>query len=180
MSPGSTIQGLRERESANCGVLAAQLYLFMALAFLPVGAVGQAQSGATPASPPNGNTVSQSSTSQSSTPPVAGENKDLPEITTHQETDTTFKVNVNLVVVRVVVRDGQGHAVGTLKKEDFQLFDDGKPQTIARFAVEKTENRLPAVTPGGPGQTPGKLEAPERYVAYFFDDLHLPFSEVTT
>src|SRR5205823_11100412 len=83
------------------------------------------------------------SSAESATAPTTGENKNAAEITTRQDTDTTFKVSVNLVVVRVVVRDSQGRAVGTLKKEDFQLLDNGKPQTIARFALEQTANSLP-------------------------------------
>src|SRR4051794_8607100 len=48
-----------------------------------------------------------------------------------------FKARVDLVAVPVVVRDRQGKAIGTLTKEDFQLFDRGKPQFIARFSMEK-------------------------------------------
>src|SRR5208283_6159488 len=60
-----------------------------------------------------------------------------PEITSH-ETTATFKVNVRLVQLRVVVRDLHGKAIGTLHKEDFRLFDDGKPQVITKFDLEKT------------------------------------------
>src|SRR6266446_10334072 len=42
------------------------------------------------------------------------------ELASHDE-PTTFKVNVKLVVVRAVVRDSQGRAVGNLHKEDFQV-----------------------------------------------------------
>jgi len=35
------------------------------------------------------------------------------------------------------VRDHDGHAVANLEKQDFQLFDDGKPVEIAGFSVEK-------------------------------------------
>jgi hypothetical protein len=31
-----------------------------------------------------------------------------------------------------------GQAIGTLKKEDFELFDKGKPQSIAKFSIEKS------------------------------------------
>ena len=56
------------------------------------------------------------------------------EVSSH-DAPATFKVRVNLVLVRVVVRDAQGNVVGNLLKEDFQLFDRGKPQFIARFSV---------------------------------------------
>src|SRR5579863_8141635 len=59
------------------------------------------------------------------------------EIASSNETKTTFSTRVNLVVVPVVVRDRKGRAIGTLTKEDFQLFDKGKLQTITRFSVEK-------------------------------------------
>src|SRR5271170_7942547 len=61
---------------------------------------------------------------------------------TQRDAPFTFSTGVNLVLVPVVVRDRQGHAIGTLKKEDFQLFDKGKPQTISRFSVEKPGDRV--------------------------------------
>ena len=60
-----------------------------------------------------------------------------PEVTT-KEAAVTFKSASNLVPVPVVVRDNKGHAIGTLSKDDFQLFDNGKPQVISRFTIEKT------------------------------------------
>ena len=64
-------------------------------------------------------------------------------------TPARIVVNVNRAFVPVVVRDKQGHAVGDLKKEDFQVFDNGKPQVISGFTVEKRE-----VTESAPGETP--------------------------
>jgi hypothetical protein len=49
---------------------------------------------------------------------------------------TRLKVTSNLVVVRVVVRDGTGKPVKGLQKEDFRLFNSGKEQPIAQFEVE--------------------------------------------
>src|SRR5579862_506666 len=68
----------------------------------------------------------------------AGQQSQTAEVSQH-DTPFTFTTSVNLVPVPVVVRDAQGHAIGTLKKEDFQLFDRGKPQEILKFSVEKAE-----------------------------------------
>ena len=59
-----------------------------------------------------------------------------PEMATRDEA-VTFKTESNLVLVPVVVRDRQGHAVGNLTKDDFQLFDKGKRQEITKFSVQK-------------------------------------------
>jgi VWFA-related protein len=111
-------------------------------------------------------------------PPLQQPDKNVPELSA-QDTSTTFKVRVNLVEVRVVVRDAQGHAVGTLKQEDFQLFDNGKPQIITRFSVEQAGAKPPVIKeeglPEGPGPT---MVLPKRYIAYVFDDLHLQFGDL--
>jgi len=46
---------------------------------------------------------------------------------------TTFKVDVKLVSVFVNVTDRNGAFVGGLKREDFAVFEDGRPQEIALF-----------------------------------------------
>ena len=105
------------------------------------------------------------------------------EMSSH-DTPAAFKSRVNLVLVPVVVRDAQGRAVGSLKQEDFQLFDKGKPQVISKFSVEKSET--PAITEQAkaaakqPGETvaPVAPVAPERFVAYLFDDIHLVFADL--
>jgi VWFA-related protein len=99
------------------------------------------------------------------------------EIISH---DTPFKVRVNLVVVRVVVRDAAGKAVTNLKKEDFQLADNRKPQMISSFSVETPASHVPTVkadTEAGPTPSQGTQvnapELPQRFVTLFFDDIHL-------
>lgn len=46
---------------------------------------------------------------------------------------TTFKVDVKLVNVFVNVTDKNGAIVGGLNKDDFAIFEDGRPQQIALF-----------------------------------------------
>jgi Ca-activated chloride channel family protein len=50
--------------------------------------------------------------------------------------NTTFKVNVKLVNVFTTVTNSGGAPVSDLKEEDFQVFEDGKPQKIAVFHRE--------------------------------------------
>ena len=110
------------------------------------------------------------------------------EIASHDE-PTTFKVNVKLVVVRAVVRDSQGHAVGNLQKEDFQVFDKGKPQVITQFEVEqpgaltakarqKSDENSSLERSGDTPSNAGNVVLPERFVAYAFDDVHLQFGDL--
>jgi VWFA-related protein len=44
-----------------------------------------------------------------------------------------FRSNVRVVLVDVVVTNGKDEPVTGLPKQDFQLFEDGKPQTLASF-----------------------------------------------
>ena len=50
---------------------------------------------------------------------------------------TTFKVDVDLVLVEVGVHDDHGHAVGDLTQRDFRVFEDGKEQQILAFSHEE-------------------------------------------
>ena len=45
--------------------------------------------------------------------------------------------NVNIVSVDVVVRDSSGNIVRGLKKEDFTVLEDGKPQKIENFSFQE-------------------------------------------
>jgi VWFA-related protein len=108
--------------------------------------------------------------------------KPAAETAIHDE-PAMFKARVNLVMVPVVVRDRQGKAVGNLKQEDFQLFDKGKPQYIARFSMERAAGRLnkagaaPAVNPDKPPEEK-PVDLPDRFIAYLFDDVHMKFGDL--
>ncbi|HKE24541.1 MAG TPA: VWA domain-containing protein [Bryobacteraceae bacterium] len=90
----------------------------------------------------------------------------------------TFQTHVNLVMVPVVVRDKNGRAVGHLEKNDFLLFDKGKPQQISRFTVEKWDlnGLVTEAKETAPGEGSDKLppaNMPDRFVGYLFDDVHV-------
>jgi len=100
------------------------------------------------------------------------------EIVSHDEA-ATFKVNVKLVLVRVVVRDAQGRAIGNLHKEDFRLFDNRKPQIITHFAVERPGTQVAKERQTADASGVDKLPSvPERYIAFVFDDIHLTFGDL--
>jgi VWFA-related protein len=92
---------------------------------------------------------------------------------------------VNLVPVRVVVRDGNGNAIANLHREDFQLFEDGKPQIVSNFTVEAlasfsgaanaSESAAGSTAPAPPRA--GFLP-PARFVALLFDDPHLNLQDL--
>jgi VWFA-related protein len=56
--------------------------------------------------------------------------------------DVTFKVESKLVVVNVAVKDKSGNPVTDLKKEDFEILEDGKPQAIGVFELQKLAGDL--------------------------------------
>src|SRR5258708_2763283 len=94
------------------------------------------------------------------------------EVSTH-DNPATFRVRVNLVLVRVVVRDSQGKVITGLKKEDFQLSDNRKPQVISTFSVETPEShKVAPSTPAEPAaEADGDVSAHAAEVSYYQADL---------
>jgi VWFA-related protein len=111
-------------------------------------------------------------------------NADSSEVST-RDTPPTFKVRVNLVLVRVVVRNSAGKVVTNLKKEDFQLSDNRKPQVISTFSVETPDSHK--VTPTTPpsdadpnspaAPSPAIAALPQRFVGVVFDDLNMEMAD---
>jgi VWFA-related protein len=58
---------------------------------------------------------------------------------------TTFHASVRRVLVDVVVTNGQDQPVTGLPKEDFQVFEDGKPQPLASFDEHAGLPDMPAI-----------------------------------
>src|SRR6202162_6711192 len=51
----------------------------------------------------------------------------------------TFKAETELVLVNVTVRDKNGNPVRDLKREDFTVLEDNKPQKVISFDLENTD-----------------------------------------
>jgi VWFA-related protein len=110
-----------------------------------------------------------------------------PEVQTRESSPNfSLRVERNLVVVRVVARDSAGKLRGDLSQNDFLLFDNGKPQTIMHFAVEhafpEASAGTPPALPPQPGAPPGegveRSPKPLRYLALYFDDVHMDFDQI--
>jgi len=114
-------------------------------------------------------------------PAAVSQNQEAPEIKSEETVPTfTLRAQRNEVLLRVVVRDANGNAVGGLTKDDFRLSDNGKPQSVTAFSVEHYKATA-AGEPPAPPATTAKPAAPseaapvpalaQRYVAFYFDDL---------
>lgn len=153
-------------------------FLLLALATLTTPLLAQ-----TPASPTPAPQSPEKQPASEPAKPQAPQSNENAEVSS-RDTAPTFKVRVNLVLVRVVVRDQQGHVVPNLHKEDFQLFDNRKPQTISVFSAETPESHVVAAMvpadpsePAVPGAAAAAASLPQRFVSVVFDDQHLEMSD---
>jgi VWFA-related protein len=94
-----------------------------------------------------------------------------------------FRVQIDAVTMDVVVKDSQGRFVPDLKKDEFEIFEDGVKQEIASMTMShggRVTNVLEAAPPPPPE---GLVLPPVRRVTdtsgriflFFVDDLHLQF-----
>jgi len=73
----------------------------------------------------------------------------LPSATAQQQQPFTIRVDTQLVVETVVVKDKDGKNLEGLTDKDFTVTEDGVPQTISVFQFEKLEDTpAPAPSPG--------------------------------
>ncbi len=85
--------------------------------------------------------------------PALGAQTVAPTLQKNSARDYTFKVNSDLVLVNLVARDKKGDLVRGLKREDFTVLEDNKPQTITGFDFENTEGVTETLTSGPAQQT---------------------------
>ena len=160
-SPCSSISGVRVHPQSairRSSILGACGIVF--IAFLALEDVAASAQSATPTS----------ATSTSSSVSISQQHNQ-PEVVSHET--TTFKVRVNQVLLRVVVRDSHGNAVGNLSRDAFQVLDNGKPQPITSFSLTGSGAGQFSTGKKPEPEESAKVDAPQRYVAYVFDDLHV-------
>jgi VWFA-related protein len=95
----------------------------------------------------------------------------------------TFKVQVDLVTNDVIVRDEKGNFIPDLKKEDFEVLEDGVKQDIASMTVVTGGRVTNVLAPPPPPPPEGIILPPTRpkndvsgrIFLFFVDDLHLQF-----
>jgi VWFA-related protein len=109
-----------------------------------------------------------------------------------QATDYTFRVQTELVLVNVTVRDKNGNFVRGLKPQDFTILEDNKPQKVDSFDVEDIDavatqdvaqamplpsplsqpaNKAGAVPPAASAQNASKDQFKDRRIIVLFFDL---------
>ncbi|MCU1384852.1 MAG: VWFA-related Acidobacterial domain protein [Acidobacteria bacterium] len=100
-----------------------------------------------------------------------------------QAPSATFKVQVDLVTNDIIVRDEKGNFIPDLKKEEFEIYEDGVKQDISSMTVV-TGGRVTNVLAPPPPPPPEGIVLPPtrprndvsgRIFLFFVDDLHLQF-----
>ena len=71
----------------------------------------------------------------------------------NQQEVPTFRVQIDAVTMDVIARDEQGRFIADLKKEDFEIYEDGVKQEIASMTMShggRVTNLLEAPPPPAP------------------------------
>jgi VWFA-related protein len=97
-----------------------------------------------------------------------------------QAQQPTFKLRVDYVEVDVVITDRQGNLVKDLTKDDFQVSEDGKAQTITTFThvdipIERADRPLYTSVPFEPDVRTNEKPFDGRVYVMVIDDLHTNF-----
>jgi VWFA-related protein len=107
--------------------------------------------------------------------PVAAQNSRGRTVAEQQ--DTPIRLRSDLVEVRAVVTDRQGKPVKNLRKEDFEIIENGKAQEITFFSAESLgDGKAPVATVPQTAADKPVVKAskpPERTIVFFVDTLHI-------
>ena len=73
----------------------------------------------------------------------------------------TFRTTSDLVLVDVVARDKSGNLIRDLKQSDFSIVEDGKPQHLMSFDIERPEGESQTNVAQGAGNGPSQMTVQE-------------------
>jgi VWFA-related protein len=97
-----------------------------------------------------------------------------------QQPGVTFRVEVNFVEIDATVTDAQGNFVRDLGRDDFELVEEGQPQTISAFTlvdlpVRKADPPLSRTSPIEPDVRTNVDDFNGRVILIVLDDLQTDF-----
>src|SRR5215472_90094 len=90
----------------------------------------------------------------------------------------TLQSNVDVILVPVLVRNRQGVAVGDLRADDFQVFDNKKRQEISGFMVATNARSRSTTSQKGAEEPSQSRSSPRRFAVFLVDDLHITFGDL--
>ena len=108
-----------------------------------------------PSPQPSSPATEASATTPTPEPPAAAApaepDFDVPSLSSHNQGQVpVFKASSEAVVVDIVVTKGRDEPVTGLRKEDFQVTEDGKPQPVDFFEEHAPDNAPAAPLPQMP------------------------------
>jgi VWFA-related protein len=106
-----------------------------------------------------------------------------PASTATTQQKPTFRVQVDLVTNDIVVRDEKGNFIPDLKKDEFEVYEDGIKQELTSMTVVTGGRVTNVLAPPPPPPPEGiilppsrpKTDVSGRIFLFFVDDLHLQF-----
>jgi VWFA-related protein len=111
---------------------------------------------------------------------VAAHRREL-NAASQKDEPTMLHVSTRLVQVNVVVETKDGEPVEGLTKDDFSLYDEGKPQTISFFSVQSNQAPSREIHPLPPGTFSNRLEqqadVPASVTVILLDGLNTHFED---
>jgi len=82
-----------------------------------------------------------------------------------------FRAGVDLVKVTATVTDANGHSISGLTRDDFVVYDDGKPQEIVTFSSERPPVSLGMLLDVSASMTDERLATARAAIDHFIFDL---------
>ena len=92
--------------------------------------------------------------------------------------ETVFKAGIEIVDVAASVTDGDGRFIKGLTKDDFTVFDEGKPQEIVSFSSERVPVSLAVLLDVSGSMSEEQLTTARSAIDHFIYDLLDPDDEL--